>query len=178
MYCRYKIVLLLFVLIFMGVPSAYSLPWSYDMWEQPAIQPYEHPMEYPEGSVTVDGKVLASEKREDLEQIVKSPIPTTKESVANGKVLFGKHCVICHGEDGKGMGVIIKKGHGFYPLDLTSPGVRQRTDGYLYAYILYGGKVMMPSYLESIPDSKDAWDIVNYIRFLQKKTTNTAKERD
>jgi hypothetical protein len=41
-----------------------------------------------------------------------------------------------------------------------------RTDGYIYAYIRYGGKVMMPSYRESIT-SEGAWDVVNYVRKLQ-----------
>src|SRR3972149_6717950 len=64
----------------------------------------------------------------------------------------------------------IKKG--FYPVDLTSPGTQARTDGYLYAYIQYGGIVMMPSYRESI-SSNQAWNVVNYVRKLQGKLTAT-----
>ncbi len=66
--------------------------------------------------------------------------------------------------EGLGDGPVIKRG--FYPLNLTTPGVIARTDGYIYAYIRYGGKVMMPSYRESIT-SDQAWDIVNYVRKLQ-----------
>jgi mono/diheme cytochrome c family protein len=51
-------------------------------------------------------------------------------------------------------------------MNLTSPAVIARTNGYIYAYIRYGGKVMMPSYRESI-SSQGAWDVVNYVRKLQ-----------
>jgi len=51
-------------------------------------------------------------------------------------------------------------------MNLTNPAVIARTNGYIYAYIRYGGKVMMPSYRESIT-SEGAWDVVNYVRKLQ-----------
>ena len=154
----------------------YAFPWSYNMWKQPSIKPYEQPMEYPENSVTTDGTRLKPVERQKLEAITKNPQPFTKESVERGNKEYHKLCVVCHGPDAKGNGIIVTKGHGFYPVDLTSQTVRDRTDGYIYAYIMYGGKVMMPAYGESVTE-QNAWDIINYVRSLEgKEPTTTAEE--
>lgn len=154
---------------------AYSFPWNYDMWEQPAIQPYEQPVMYPDKSVTRDGESLEPPDRAELEKITDNPQPPTQESIKNGKDMYMTYCAVCHGENAKGNGIIITKGHGFYPVDLTSKSVAARTDGFIYAYILYGGKVMMPAYGESVPE-EDAWDIINYIRTLQNQPSNTTEQ--
>ena len=146
--------------------SAHSLPWSWDMWSQDSIQPYEEPVLFPRNSISTDGKQTKLEDRTGVEQIEKGPIPQSDESVARGAKVFKEQCVVCHGPGGLGDGIIIKKGLGFYPVNLTTPAVAQRTDGYIYAYIRYGGKVMMPSYSENISE-QDAWHVVNYVRKLQ-----------
>ena len=146
--------------------SAHSLPWSWDMWSQDSIQPYEEPVIFPRNSISTDGKKTKPEDRTKIEQITKGPVPGSDESVARGKKVYKEQCAVCHGPAGLGDGIIIKKGLGFYPVNLTTPAVAQRTDGYIYAYIRYGGKVMMPSYSENISE-RDAWHVVNYVRKLQ-----------
>ena len=147
--------------------KVYSFPWSYDMWEQPVEQPYEAPLVYPRNSVTTEGAASSPEAREKKEAIKSSPVPYNRRSVERGKQVYDIHCTVCHGPQAKGDGIIVKTGKGFYPVNLTAPATVQRTDGFIYAYIRYGGKVMMPSYRESISEM-DAWHVVNYIRSLQK----------
>lgn len=154
--------------IFVSITTAYSLPWSYDMWSQDSIQPYEEPVVFPQKSVTTEGKKVVLEDREEVEQIKINPIPASEESLARGEELFKYNCVVCHGPQGNGDGIIIKKGLGFYPVNLNAEVTQNRTNGFLYAYIRYGGKVMMPSYSENISET-DAWHVVNYIRKLQGK---------
>jgi len=149
-----------------SVSPAHSLPWSWDMWSQESIQPYEEPVLFPRNSISTDGKKTKLEDRNNVELIEKGPVPQSDESVARGKKVFKEQCAVCHGPGGLGDGIIIKKGLGFYPVNLTTPAVAQRTDGYIYAYIRYGGKVMMPSYSENISE-QDAWHVVNYVRELQ-----------
>ena len=151
----------------------YSFPWNYDMWVQPSIKPYQKPLIYPGNSVTTDGEQSQPELRETKEEITKNPIPYSKQSAARGEELYAIYCAVCHGPEGKGDGIIIKKGLGFYPVNLGAPVTAARTDGYLYAYIRYGGKVMMPSYRESI-SAEDAWHTVNYLRKLQKQQAAAA----
>lgn len=150
----------------LSVSSAHSLPWSWDMWSQDSIQPYEEPVLFPRNSISTDGKQTKLEDRGEVEQIKKGPVPGSDESVARGAKVYKQQCAVCHGPGALGDGIIIKKGLGFYPVNLTTPAVAQRTDGYIYAYIRYGGKVMMPSYSESISE-QDAWHVVNYVRKLQ-----------
>ncbi|MCY4043107.1 MAG: c-type cytochrome [Candidatus Dadabacteria bacterium] len=144
-----------------------AFPWSLDMWVQPSSDPYEKPVLHPQKSVSVNAAPAKS--REETEAIEKSPVPATAASIKRGKDLYKYNCVSCHGLKGLGDGLIITKGHGFYPVNLTAPGVVARTDGYLYAYIMYGGKVMMPAYAENMPVQGDAWHIVNYVRNLQEE---------
>ena len=171
--------LLVPVLLIFGALKANSLPWSFDMWVQPSILPYEEPVIYPDLSVSTTGLRIKAEPREDFENITQNPVAQTAESLEQGKKYYDRYCFVCHGMEGKGDGPVIKRG--FYPLNLTTPGVIARTDGYIYAYIRYGGKVMMPSYRESIT-SEQAWDIVNYVRELQgnppKETTTEAPSTD
>ena len=157
----------------LSLSSAHSLPWSWDMWSQDSIQPYEEPVLFPRNSISTDGKQTKLEDRTSVEQIEKGPVPQSDESAARGKKVFKEQCVVCHGPGGLGDGIIIKKGLGFYPVNLTTPAVAQRTDGYIYAYIRYGGKVMMPAYSENISE-QDAWHVVNYVRKLQ--NPDSAKE--
>lgn len=154
---------LVFCLLF--AVRAFAWPWSTDMFKQPSIQPYEEPVLYPELSITTTGiRVEPIISREEFEEMSSNPVSPTKKSLANGGRLFKIYCAVCHGPEGKGDGPIIKKG--FYPVNLTAQPTQARTDGFIYAYIRFGGKVMMPTYRESITEN-GAWDIVNYVRMLQ-----------
>lgn len=152
-----------------------AFPWSLDMWIQPSSDPYEKPVLHPQKSVS--SKAAPAKNRDETEAIEKSPVPATAASIERGKKLFQYNCVSCHGSGGLGDGLIITKGHGFYPVNLTAPGVVARTDGYLYAYIMYGGKVMMPAYAENMPVQGDAWHIVNYVRNLQEEVVAGSEEK-
>ena len=163
---RLKVCVAVVFAVALSLSSAHSLPWSWDMWSQDSIKPYEEPVIFPSKSVSTDGSRTRLGDRSKVEQIKKGPVPRSGESIARGKKVFKEQCVVCHGPGGLGDGIIIKKGLGFYPVNLTTPAVAQRTDGYLYAYIRYGGKVMMPSYSENISE-QDAWHVVNYVRKLQ-----------
>jgi mono/diheme cytochrome c family protein len=164
------------VLIVLGSAKVFGWPWSTDMMEQPSIKPYEPlqpgilepPPAYPPYSISTDGTIVDIGPRQKFETITQNPVTPTEASLEKGANLFKTYCAPCHGPQGKGDGPIIKKG--FYPVDLTAPGTLARTDGYIFAYILYGGIVMMPSYRESI-SSHQAWEVVNYVRKLQGKLT-------
>jgi mono/diheme cytochrome c family protein len=164
--------LLLMLTVFAaGTTGVFGWPWSSDMWQQPSIKTNEETIAYPSNSVSKDQAMKPMlMTREEFEQITQNPQQPTQASLQRGEQLFYNLCFICHGKEGKGDGPIIKKG--FYPVDLTSPATQSRTDGYIYAYIRYGGKVMMPSYRENV-SPEEAWDVVNYVRKLQGKLGNT-----
>lgn len=164
---------LILTLAVLGTGNVFGLPWSADMWQQPSVGEYEEPIAYPSRSVSRGQRMKPTlMTREQFEEITGNPTPPTGASLERGEKMYKNLCFVCHGMNGKGDGPIMKKG--FYPMDLTAPGTQARTDGYIYAYIRYGGKVMMPSYRENV-NSEQAWDIVNYVRKLQGKL-NGAEE--
>ncbi|MFL2630720.1 MAG: c-type cytochrome [Thermodesulfobacteriota bacterium] len=159
--------------IFLGlillVNNSFSLPWSTDLWDHPSIKPYEEARDYPKDSVFRNEESMELERKE-YEAIITGP-NRGDLSIVKGKELYEVNCYSCHGMTGLGDGPVIKndlrQNSYFYPVSLKQQQTINRTDGYIYAYIRYGGKVMMPAYGRITPE--EAWDIVYYLRYLQGK---------
>ncbi len=150
--------------LLLGASLAHAFPWSRDMKDQPSIKPQEAPRRPPAGTVPREGwgPPMA---REEAGKVLRNPVQATRDSVEKGRRLYEIYCALCHGAGGKGMGPVATK---FVPLpDITLPMFQQRTDGFMYGTIRNGGAVM-PPYGEAL-SSEERWDIVNFIRSLQKQ---------
>jgi mono/diheme cytochrome c family protein len=143
------------------VGAACANDWRTDMWYQPALRPEDAPRPAPEHSVPL-GAGRAVVDRDDAESL-RSPGPSTPESVAHGKALFGQRCAACHGPEGHGGGPVSK----FFPPapDLAYVTIRARSDGYIYGTIAFGGRAM-PAQAEGLSVA-DRWDLVNFVRHVQ-----------
>jgi mono/diheme cytochrome c family protein len=162
-----NVLILTTLIIFISASvKVFGFPWNYDMWKQKSIKPYEMPMSYPKDTVTIDGKTDPAE-RQKVEAITSNQLDPSKLDVEVGKQLYMTHCSVCHGEKADGNGPVIKKG--FYPVNLKVQAVKNRSEGYIFAYIRYGGKVMMPSYRENLSEEQ-AWQVVNFIRHIQNRS--------
>lgn len=97
----------------------------------------------------------------------KNPVAANKESVADGKDLYGKHCKSCHGSAGLGDGpkatsLDVSCG------DFSTKKFQAQSDGEIFFQISEGmGK--MPSFKKNIPEDNGRWAIVNYIRTMAAK---------
>jgi mono/diheme cytochrome c family protein len=80
------------------------------------------------------------------------------------KAKFKITCTPCHGVQMFGNGMVAAKF--MPPPDLLAIQTRNRTDGFMFSYIRHGG-VVMPRYGQSV-SANEAWDLVNYIRHMQK----------
>ena len=89
-----------------------------------------------------------------------------KKELAEGKKLADTNCVTCHGPSGKGDGPAAAALPPPKPADWTSARVANETDGEIFWKITNGRGAMPP--WKHLPD-KDRWELVNYIRSLQKK---------
>lgn len=85
--------------------------------------------------------------------------------IERGQERFNIYCAICHGQSGKGTGVV--KSYGLMTVaDLTAESFRNQPDGQIYNTITHG-KNTMGAYGPMIP-VEDRWAIVAYVRVLQK----------
>lgn len=94
-----------------------------------------------------------------------NPLTGDKAATESGKKTFNALCVICHGPKGKGDGM---GGAGLTPKpsNLSSEKVQSQTDGAIF-WKLTNGRPPMASYETIIPE-KNRWELINYIRTLQK----------
>lgn len=111
---------------------------------------------------------------EDLKDVFANPIALTSNSLKSGAENYRVYCSICHGDLGDGGLTGKLKGGHFTPPSLHSSKLKDGPDGLIYQIIVRGQNTM-PSYEKQIP-ADVRWDIVNYIRVLQR--SQNAKEAD
>jgi mono/diheme cytochrome c family protein len=177
-------VCLLLLLGGFGCWEQWSVDWFPQMKWQKAIQPFERVAFQgrdaaflpPEGSVPVQGYHPLIERLdiEAADALVNPRDPADFKSVANGEKRYRVFCLPCHGPTGLGDGPVSMTGQlmgpfaGVFPLVGTTT---IRSDGYIYNVIRQGGGgspgFRMPGY-QRIPPT-DRWDIVNYVRYLDRK---------
>ena len=155
-------------IVLLLVPTfAQAWPWSHDMANQISIKPQESAdlknpgmRPYPKNSVPIPGTtslikdMAASEKQSN-------PIPADDKSVALGGKLFQIYCTPCHGYAGKGDGLVGAKLL-LKPYDLTAEQTKERSDGFIWGYMTFGGAVM-PSYANDL-SATERWNVINYVR--------------
>jgi mono/diheme cytochrome c family protein len=84
-----------------------------------------------------------------------------------------KHCVTCHGNEGRGDGPSARlhaRRSGYAPRDLSRPDVQQGlTDGEMFWKLTNGwrpaGRTVMPGLGDEVSE-EDRWRIVLYVRSL------------
>jgi mono/diheme cytochrome c family protein len=98
---------------------------------------------------------------------LKNPFAGNTAATAEGKMIYGQMCVLCHGITGKGNGEaglsLEKKPTNFLALKNMS----DVTDGEIFWKITVG-KPPMSSYDELLTEDQ-RWQLVNYIRQLNRK---------
>ena len=101
-----------------------------------------------------------------------NPVPADQASLERGEVLFNRMCAVCHGPAGVGADAnIIEKFPLLVSYNLSGPVVAGFSDGYIYG-IMRVGRGLMPPYGHQISHF-DRWNIVNYVRVLQREAGNT-----
>jgi mono/diheme cytochrome c family protein len=104
---------------------------------------------------------------------MKNPVASSAASIAAGKKLYDAQCASCHGPTGKGdgkAGALLKP----LPSDLSDADWKHgSTDGEMFTVIRDGARQTgMRAYGSRIP-ANDIWNLVNYVRSLNPKTTKS-----
>lgn len=149
-----------------------------DMMESPAIKPQE----YDESSPNHSGMRVPPEGTQpvgftpyryaNIDEAVRNKNPLagdfSEASLKVGIKYYTTNCAICHGGSGEGGDKLsVSEKMALKPPSLLSPKVRNWTDGQIYHVISVGQGLMGP-YASHIPQ-KFRWQVVNYIRNLQKE---------
>ena len=131
---------------------------SYGAHEPPRLSP-------PESAVPITGKALAT---------AENPIPGAR--VDEGARLFATNCVICHGSQGRGDGLVLvtmQEKYGYKTLDAlgVSPDLtssvevghaQSLSDKGVFDWITNGTGFVMPSFAKLL-SVEERWLLVNYI---------------
>jgi len=156
------------------------IPFLNFMRNAPFFDPYEAPRPAPPGSVPFDapvGEVLAPIPASEqaltqfgTEPRGRNPFVVDSAFRALGDTMFARHCMVCHGPQGRGDGPIMTseaqpEKYPLRPPDLTAPTTVARSDGYLYA-LVWVGRSLMPAYGPRTTH-RERWAIVQHIRQLQ-----------
>lgn len=97
---------------------------------------------------------------------MQNPVKADAESLKEGKSLWIKYCQSCHGKSGLGDGSKAAQLKTTVE-DLTTPKIQKQTDGAFF-YKTSEGREDMPSFKKKIPEQEDIWNLVNYMRSLNK----------
>lgn len=158
-------------LIMLSIPAvASSMPWDLDMQNQPSVKAQESQVETNTNSIPVGDQELFAAPEGLIElvrarivagQTLVNPVPKSPESLERGRQLYEVHCLVCHGAQGRGNGLVGQK---FVPqpMDLTLDYVQLQPDGQLY-YTISHGSIAMPYYRQAIV-AEDRWHVINYIK--------------
>jgi mono/diheme cytochrome c family protein len=91
--------------------------------------------------------------------------PSTRAVLERGRERFNIYCAVCHGEDGYGTGIVVRRGFP-PPPSFHDDRLRTATDDHLFEVMTRGFGVMLPYADRIVP--RDRWAIVAYVRALQR----------
>ncbi|BDC99801.1 cytochrome c [Persicobacter psychrovividus] len=108
---------------------------------------------------------LPADSLEYAGKVVTNPFEKTEAMVENGRALYNKFCVQCHGGAGQGDG---KVGKVFKGVPSYSKGrVAEVSEGHIF-HVITHGKGRMGAHASQL-NQKERWEIVTYVQQLQKQ---------
>lgn len=110
-------------------------------------------------------KAIPTDSISYSEKSLFNPISASAENIEAGKLQYERFCQHCHGEAGKGDGLVAKayKGIPVY----SSDALKDMNDGHIY-HVITHGKGRMWAHGSQI-SSENRWKIVLYVHELQKQ---------
>lgn len=133
------------------LPVAGTIPFAMDASKAQFNMPYNYPN-------TLEGYEAAGLN-------LKSPIMMTEATVEQGKVIYTKFCMHCHGETGQGDGGVVKNGNYPVPPSYTGP-LKDLPEGKIFHSLVYGKNIAMGPHASQL-NKEERWLVVQYVKYLQ-----------
>ena len=137
---------------------------------------------HPNGSVPYYYEDTEDERNRAIATLIDNPYDITDEGLARGKELYDVFCGICHGENGDGLGYLVRDADpakfdegGKYPAQPANMLLEEfvaASNGRYYHAIMYG-KNLMGGYADKL-SYEERWQVIHYIRALQAKSLGLA----
>lgn len=147
-----------------------------DMHDAPRYDPLEASAVFPNGASArplIEGTIARGHLNDD-ELLATGkvggqvadlfPFAMTRADLDRGQERFNIYCAPCHGQTGKGNGMVVQRGYR-QPPSYHTDRLRTSPAGY-YFDVMTSGFGVMPDYRAQIT-VEDRWRIVGYIRALQ-----------
>lgn len=132
------------------LPPEGTIPFSVD----PAKAIFNMPYQFPNTQAGYDQAGL----------MLKNPIPYSPEVVQEGKLIYEKMCMHCHGETGDGQGQIAKNGK-IEGIPSYSGTLKDLPEGKMFHTITYG-KGLMGSHAGQL-NKEERWKVIFWVKALQ-----------
>jgi len=145
-----------------------------NMGDRGRIRPMEQDTFFTDGSSArnrIEGTVSRNEIRTDQpfftgrdkrgEYLPGSAIAVDEKVMAEGRSKYDVYCSVCHGNDGTGDGIVVKKGF-TRPLSFLNKKLISARPGY-YFYVMTSGYGSMDNFRDML-DEYERWSIAAYIK--------------
>lgn len=151
-----------------------------DMYDQPKYDAYDATTFFKDGTSgrqQIAGTVARGDEQVDPlfyhgkmdgKDATEMPFEVTAEVLALGEQRYTIFCTPCHGRDGNGKGMVVRRGFS-PPPTFHQEYLRKKPVGHFFSVITNGYGAMY-SYASRIP-VRDRWAIIAYIRALQYSRT-------
>lgn len=163
-----------------GDPQSPGVEYMPDMYRTPALEPYSGNDFYAdgmearlpvEGTIPVGYNYLPYGIPNDTGgyglagRILKNPYPASEEVLADGKEIYTKFCLHCHGKEGMGDGATVTAGGHPPPPAYNSASLKNLSEGKMFHTITYG-KNLMGSHASQL-NNEERWKVIRYVQTLQ-----------
>lgn len=149
-----------------------------DMYRTPALEPYSGNTNYAdsmEARMPAEGSIArgylpygipnSTEGYEMAGTLLKNPLPSNEDVLADGKVIYTKYCVHCHGVEGAGDGPTVTVGGHPPPPAYNSASLKNLPEGKMFHTITYG-KNLMGAHSSQL-NAEERWTVIRYVQTLQ-----------
>lgn len=155
------------------MPNMYESA-GYETYQEVKNVPYGGFADKMEAQIPVDGTIARGFSLYDYnnsevdyaraKEQLKSPLDSTQVDLARGKELYTIYCGICHGNQGKGQGNLVKNEKILGVPSYDDAG-RAITEGSIY-HVIYYGRNTMGSYAGQL-NEEERWQVTEYVLKLK-----------